>query len=442
MTVQPLDELPPLHLGSRRRRRAMFLVLALGYQLVFLHGVIMTVFAKELMRDMNLSPTGMGLLGSSYLYAYAAVMLVSGILAAWAGPRAIVGSFFTLSGLGGLLFAFSHSLPVAMVGRSLSGAGLAVTMTSSFTLFSRWYSPASYSRMCAYFFAIGGVGNLGGIALMPVLNDWWGWRAVFAGIAVLTVIYAGLAILLVKNWPPANTRISARGSTDITRADMTMSLLWRDIKAMAKNWDFWRISIWFASLPGIYFAFFGLWAIPYLTDVYGFSDTETGLMVSLGGVGFSIGSPVASWFNDKIWRSYRISLGGSGIGSLALLAVLLVGIDSLGKLSLYLWMTAFGIFLNSTNALAHSASRNLFGTRMAGVTGGVYGCCAFLGGAAMQILCGRILAAAAGRAWTPTQAYLYAFLPLIVCALVGTWTGFTLSRSSDRNLRLPTDRHG
>lgn len=274
------------------RRKAMFAILSLGYMLVFLHGVVMTVFAKSLMAEMGLSPAGMGMLGSSYLYSYAGLMLFSGIIAAWAGPRRTLTVLFAVSGLGGLLFAFSDSLPVAMFGRALSGLGMSATMTSSFTVFGRWYAPSDYSRVCSYFFALGGVGTVAGIALLPLLNAAWGWRSVFAGIAILTLVYAFLMVVLVRDWPPAEIRLPAGPSGRLTRDGATMSLLWRNIGEVSRKGDFWRIAVWFMNLPGIYFAFSGLWAIPYLKDVYGMSDAETGLLVSLGGLGFIIGSPI------------------------------------------------------------------------------------------------------------------------------------------------------
>lgn len=114
---------------------------------------------------------------------------------------------------------------------------------------------------------------------------------------------------------------------------------------------------------------------------------------------------------------------------------LLFWIDDMGRPALYVWMIVFGIVLNGTNACAHAASRSLFGTRMAGVTGGAYGCCAFMGGAATQIVCGELLAYAQKMEWDPGLSYLFAFAPFILCGLVATWVGFTLSRKADDALR-------
>ncbi len=416
-------------MSFRTRRKVMFTVLSLVYMMVFLHGVAMTVFAKDLMRDMDLNQERMGMLGSAYLYAYAVVMLVSGMIAAWAGPRRTLAVLFLVSGTGGIVFAMSDSLSVAMLGRAMSGVGLAGTMTSSFTLFGRWYPPSDYSRVCGYFFAIGGMGAMAGIGLLAPLNQAVGWRAVFAGIGVLTLFYAFLLFLAIRDWPPGDALIDP-GQSGMKQEDYGMAVLWRSVKRVARSWDFWRLAGWFLALPGIYFAFNGLWAVPYLKDVYGMSDTEAGMIVSLAALGFIVGSPVIAWLSDRVIRSYRLPLGLSGVLTVAGFAVLVWRIDMLGTASLVALVLAFGIAMNSPNVCAYASARNLFGTRMAGITGGVFGCSAFIGGALMQIVSGALLDYAKKHAWAPASGYALAFSPFLLLGAVAAVVGFTLSPAS------------
>ncbi len=416
-------------MSFKTRRKVMFLVLSLVYMMVFLHGVAMTVFAKDLMREMDLSQERMGMLGSAYLYAYAGLMLFSGMIAAWVGPRRTLTVLFFVSGMGGIVFSMSASLSVAMLGRALSGLGLAATMTSSFTLFGRWYPPSAYSRVCAYFFAIGGMGALAGIGLLAPLNHLLGWRAVFGGLGVLTVLYAFLLLATVRDWPPGDALIDT-GQERVTREDYGPAVLWQSVKQVARSWDFWRLVVWFVSLPGIYFAFNGLWAVPYLKDVYGMADAEAGLIVSLAALGFIFGSPLVAWLSNNVLHSYRLPVGFSGALTVAGTAVLLLFIDSLGVAALVVLVLAFGMAMNSPNVCAYSAARNLFGTRMAGITGGVFGCSAFIGGALMQILSGSLLDYAKKHQWPVGSGYALAFAPFLLLGLVAALVGFTLSAKS------------
>ena len=412
------------------RRKAMYIVLALAYQMVFLQGMVMTIVAKDLMRELDLTPDRMGMLGSTYLYAYAAVMLCSGMLAAWVGPHRLLSGLFLISGAGGLLFANSHSLGLAMLGRALSGVGLAATMTSSFTLFGRWYPPSAYPRVCSYFFACGGFGALAGIGLLAPLNAAWGWRAVFTLIACLTLAYSLLLAATVRDWPPGDAEISP-GQPGQKRNDVTPAILWQSVKQVVRNADFWRLVVWFASLPGIYFGFIGLWAIPYFKDVYNMSDAQAGGLACLAGLGFIVGSPLVAWLSENVWHSQRLTVGASGVAAMAMVLPLIFLTGDMNGTGLVLLILCLGMTLNAPNVCAYAAARNLFGTRMAGITGGVFGCVTFIAGSAMQILCGVLLGYAQNRNWSQAESYGLAFTPFLLCGLVAAVAGFTLSPKSD-----------
>lgn len=417
------------------RRNIMFAVLSLVYMPVFLHAVVMTVVAKDLMREMNLTPEGMGLLGSAYLYAYAPAVLLSGIVAAWAGPRLTLSVLFLVSGIGGLVFAASESLPLAMVGRALCALGLSATMTSSFTLFGRWYSASSYSRVCSYFFAIGGLGALLGISLLSFLNTALGWRTVFLVVGLLTIFYGLLTFLAVRDWPPPGADITPGKSGRMRREDTTVVAMWGGIRQVVKRKDFWKLIGWFSTMPAIYFTFIGLWAIPYLRDVYAMSENEAGVLVSLVAFGFIVGSPLVSWLGDNVVKSYRLIIGASGVLIVVMVAYMLLFIDSMGRASIVALILGCGLSLNAPNACTYAAARCLFGTRMAGMTGGVFACSGFVGGAILQVVSGAILTYAQSRQWEPAAGYALAFAPFLLLGAVAAVTGFTLSPETDRSLR-------
>lgn len=88
----------------KRYQKFLFLLLSLVYILPFIQGVIMSVVAKDVMRDLQLTPDRMGLLGSTYMWVYAVSMLFSGMAAAYFGPRRYVTFYYLLAGLGMLLF--------------------------------------------------------------------------------------------------------------------------------------------------------------------------------------------------------------------------------------------------------------------------------------------------------------------------------------------------
>lgn len=413
-------------MNCRRYTVILFLALSVVYMMVFIQSIVMTVAANDIMRDMNLTPASLGFLGSSYSYAYVPVMLFSGLIAAHYGPRLTLGVGFAVSGMGGLLFACSTSYALALVGRCLVGMGLATTMTSAFTLFSRWYRPESFSRLTAVFFTIGGMGAYVAAAILPPLNSAWGWRGMFLFLAVVTLGYSLLNFLVVRDQPPVgfNPAVTERES------ELSIRDLCANFRTVAKSLDFWRIAVWFGTVVGSYLAFIGLWAMPYLKDVYGFSHTKAGHITSMAAFGFIIFTPIIAWVCESVVKSHRICLGLLGLMETALFSVVVWRIDRFSDIELYIVMFVVGVVLYAPGAIGYGASRALFGARMTGMTGGVFGASVFLGGALLQVLCGWLLEYALEREWTNGQAYALAFVPIAVCGVAAAIAGFTLSQKS------------
>lgn len=412
------------------RRAVMFLTMSLVYMLVFLHGIIMTAVAKDIMRDMNLSPAGMGTLGSSYMYMYAATILFSGAIAAFVGPRLTLTLTFVVSGLGGLLFAWSESLWPAMIGRGVSSIGMACIMTSAFTLFGRWYDARSFSRVCSIFFAIGSIGIVAGSALAAWLTAELGWREVFRLISILTIVYAALVYLTVRDWPPDGFSPGPRPDGEEEQRRASVRIIVEGVKQASRSRDYWLLIIWFICIPGVYFASFGLWAIPYLRDVHGVSEAGAGAMASLAVIGFIPGSPLTAWLCDSVFRSYRAVLAATGFLTAAAFAWMLIANQNMGMIGLYVFILWLGIVLNAPMVAAYSASRTLFGSRTAGIISGSFAGSGFVSGAFLQILSGALLNQSRRWGWEAAPSYALAFSPLLICGLLAGVSGLLLSRDS------------
>ena len=165
-----------LHLSYKKW---LFFVLSSAYLVVFIQNVAITVVTPDVMQDLGLSSGDMGLLGSVYLYAYALTQVFSGILSTRFGPRRLLSCQFLVAALGGFIFATAHSLPMAVAGRLLNGLGMAGVMSSSFTLFSRWFAPETFSRLCTLFFIAGGMGGRWPPRRFPWPTTGWagGWSS-------------------------------------------------------------------------------------------------------------------------------------------------------------------------------------------------------------------------------------------------------------------------
>jgi sugar phosphate permease len=411
-------------------RKYLFAALSVIYLQPFVQGVALTVVAKDIMREMSLSPDGMGLLGSIYLYAYAPSMLFSGMVAAWLGPRRTQYLMFFVSGVGGLLFCWTDSFLVACLGRALTGAGTSVTMTSSLTLFSRWYKGEAYASICAVFFAFGGLGAFLGAGPLAMLNVVWGWRGVFLLIALLTIFSSCISFLTIRDWPPPGSE-GELGIQNTPRDPVTRKIMVDGFRIMSHNRDFWKLAFWFVSMAGIYMSYVGLWAVPYLKDVYGLADDKAGFVVSMFSFGFIAGNPAIAWICGKKLRSNRLGLGVAALAGLVSFLPLLAFNGKIGYAGLVMLSLVLGMAINAPNVVIYSSVRNLFGARLTAVGSGALGSMCFISGAVLQIACGALLALGDRMGLSAADAYALAFLPYIPCLLIAVWAGFTLSPDCD-----------
>lgn len=416
-----------------RYHKWLFAALALVYMLPFIQSVGMGVVSNDLLQSLSLSPKEMGVLGSAYLYAYAAVQLFSGLLAARLGPRLTLAALFMTAAAGSVLFALSESLSGAGLGRVLCGVGMAATMTSALTVFGRWFPAGVYGRITAWYFSIGGLGSFLATAPMALVNDAVGWRNTFLGLGAVTALSSLLMLIIVKDWPQEQLSVPGHARDgQVKRSAITLAVLWDSLKKAARLSDFWKLCAWYAFMSGTFYAFGGLWAGPYLSEVHGLAKTQVGGILSMGAVGFVVGNPLLTWLCEQKIRSYSLGLGGAcllGVGGVCLLVLVN---DGLNVPLLYLMALMLGLAANAPNAVGYAAARSLFGARLVGTIGGILGFSSFMGGACLQVLCGLLLTAARAHGFATASAYAVAFAPFFLCAAIGAWSGFTLTEGYGR----------
>ena len=89
----------------------VFIPFALGYFLSYLYRVVNSVIAPDLVADIGVDPSELGLLTSAYFITFAAFQLPLGVLLDRYGPRKIEAYLLIFAGIGAWVFALG-SLPV------------------------------------------------------------------------------------------------------------------------------------------------------------------------------------------------------------------------------------------------------------------------------------------------------------------------------------------
>ncbi|WP_109473242.1 MFS transporter [Ornithinimicrobium cavernae] len=145
--------------------------------------------------DLAPGPVGLQLVASTFLVAYAALLLPSGRLADWLDRRHVFLAGLGLFALGSLAGALAPTVWVLVAARLLQGAGAALTAPAALALITAPLPEgAERNRMVALYGALGAVGFSTGLVLPGFLVAQFGWRSSFA------VLLPFVALVLLLTW--------------------------------------------------------------------------------------------------------------------------------------------------------------------------------------------------------------------------------------------------
>jgi MFS family permease len=147
---------------------------ALGYFLSYLFRAVNAVVGPELVADIGLSATGLGLLTTAYLFAFALFQLPLGVLLDRYGPRRVQIGLFCCAAVGSLLFSLGQDMAALSVARAMIGLGFAGGLMSGFKAVVLWVPPPrrALANACIMSF-----GALGGSWSRPCRSSLPSWRS-------------------------------------------------------------------------------------------------------------------------------------------------------------------------------------------------------------------------------------------------------------------------
>lgn len=389
---------------QRRQRWLIFFILALIYILVYFYRVSLAVVAKDVSRDLNLTPAQLGSLASILFYVYAAAQIPLGPMIDRLGSRLVISGCGVLTAVGGILFSQAGNMGQALAARVLIGVGTASVLMATFSLFSHWFTRQEFGRVSGLMVAVGNMGNLAGTAPLALAVAWIGWRNSFLAIGVLQALATLLVFLLVRDRPPA-----AQGSEGSEPAPAKMGMLeaWKQITT---NRDFWLLAGLAFAWYGCYLAVQGLWGGPYLMEVLKLSREETGRMLMWTSIGFICGSLVIDTIARKVVHSYKKTFLGGQILLLLLMTGFQGPLDHLPALLLGVFFFCLGLAVSS-GVMIYPINRSMFPVSIVGTALTSINLFVLLGAASVQQVMGVIIDAVGKTTPEATaQAFHSAFL--------------------------------
>lgn len=366
-----------------------------------------STLGPELIEDLSLSPQGLGLANSAFFIALLASQIPIGMAFDRWGPRRVVTALSVLTVLGALLHAVTESERLFILARLLVGLGCAGSFMATVVLCARWYPGKSFATMLSRVFALSTIGYLLAGTPWAALASWLGWRSAFAISSAIAAATTYLFYVLVRDGPgftgaarPERLREIVRGLADIGRVPGLLPILAMHFIA-------------YASMMTV----FGVWAGPYLNDVYGFDSVSRGNVLLAMGLAQMAGNFCYGPLDRRLGTRKLIVCTGAVL-SIAVLAVLAL----VPHPSAMLAVTALVLFclVDAYSVVNVADANSRFPPHLAGRGATTVNLSQVVGSAILPIVTGAVIGMfPAGDGSRPELAYRAAFGFIALCMVIG-----------------------
>ena len=330
----------------------IYFAFASAYLLSYLFRTVNAVISPDLVRDLALDPSSLGLLTSAYFLGFAAMQIPVGIMLDRYGPRRVEPVLLTLAACGAFLFAYGETRTGLAFARAVIGAGSAACLMAPLKAIATWYPRERQASYSGWVMVAGGLGAL--IATVPLefalrVSH---WRVVFVGLGIVTLL-AALGIW----WRVPDIHSTTAGAG--WRAQFA------GVRAVFVHPRFWWIAPLASFGMGSFMAIQGLWAVPWLMDVE--RTTRADAANHLFAMNFVImcGYMGLGLFGTTLARrgveARHLFAGGFALSALALVVI---NAQVPGS---YLWWSLYGLGA-AVNVLAFTTLNEGFGRELAGRT--------------------------------------------------------------------------
>ncbi len=168
-------------------------------------GVVAPIISKEL----NISPSQLGIIFSSFFFGYSIFAFVGGQLADRYGPRRVfswaMGGWSLLCGLTAAVTGFTTLL----MARALFGFGEGPMNSTTNRTITNWFPRNETGRMIGFSFSGQTLGSAIAGPIVGLVAIAFGWRISFVVIALIGFIWIGFWRFFVTDTPAQNRRVAA-----------------------------------------------------------------------------------------------------------------------------------------------------------------------------------------------------------------------------------------
>lgn len=285
--------------------------LVVAYVLSQFYRSFLAVLTPALTAELGATKVDLSLASGAYFVVFALMQFGVGVSLDRFGPRRTVSVMLGLGGGGGaMLFALAGTPVTVIAAMALIGAGCAPVLMAPLFIFAKTFAPARFAVLASWFVALGTIGNVIGTAPLAIASEAFGWRIVMVALGLATVLVAAVLHLLVSDPPRDDTAADGPAGFAGYAQLIRMPVLWFIIPLTFVN---------YGPSAGIR----GLWAGPYLSDVFGADTLLIGNVTLAMAIAMVVGSflygPLDTITGTRKW----VAAGGNAISLVAIIALAL-----------------------------------------------------------------------------------------------------------------------
>ncbi len=281
----------PNHWRYYARAGFVCFLASLFYLYDFVLQVAPSVITHDLMGELGLGATGLGIISAFFFYAYAPMQIPAGLSYDKFSPRYIIALATAVCALGGLFFSLGHSAFALCLGRFLTGAGAAFSFIGTLVLLTHWFPKRYFAVLAGVVQFMSCLGSILGQAPLARAVQSAGWRPSIFTISCIGFGLSVLILLCVRDYP-------AHAKKRTTTAKRELSGKRLGLWSVTKDSQTWAIGLYSLIVwtPVVIFA--ELWGVPYLMQTYHYSASMVSALMVWYWLGMGIGSPLAGWLSN------------------------------------------------------------------------------------------------------------------------------------------------
>lgn len=305
---------------------AGIVTLVLAYVLSQFYRAFLAVMSPVLTTELGVTAADLADASGLFFLTFAVMQIPVGVGLDRIGPRWTTAILFAIGGAGGAaLFAVATSALEVTLAMGLIGVGCAPVLMAGYYIVARRYSAAVFGTLAGVMLGVGSLGNIASSLPLAFAMEALGWRGTLWVLAGVSLVVALAVAVLVRD--PVRVQYTQRGSLlDILR----IRALWFILPLTAVN---------YFPAAGLR----GLWAGPYLSDMFGMDAAGIGQVTLVMGLAMVFGNlaygPMDRVLGTRKWLIFGgnslVVLGLAGLWALpaqgpVFAGVLLAGIGFCG----------------------------------------------------------------------------------------------------------------